>query len=243
MRRAILVAALAASAAHADPDPRMPLAIVVPAWPETFAELGSTHVHAEWAPPHADERWFRDYLARGRIKRLRSFAPIADGWIAMIARDDPPDEPVLYRTVGDYGLVCFPFGDDDAQRDLARAECLAMRASGDAIVIPFGLEPDGVVLSIGAHLSDAVSVKPAGADAFADPAAAARWHTGSSIVASGPMPGGYWVMLDWPTHFEHTVVVLVRARVGGLDVTCDGESRDPLWAGRALAICRSLRIP
>lgn len=241
MRRAVAIVALAASAAHA--EPRLPLAIVVPAWPETFPELGGTRTHIEWAPPHADERWMRDYLARGRVKQVRSVAPIADGWIAMIARDDPPDEPVIYRTVGAYGLICMPFGDDDTEREVSRAECLAVRATRDALVIPFALDADGTTLSIGAHLSDSVHAQLAEADTPRDAAGAMREYRGSSIVASGPMPGGYWVMLDWPTHFEHTVVVLVRARVGGLDVTCQGESRDPLWAGRALAICRSLRIP
>lgn len=241
MKRALLIVALAASTAHA--EPRLPVAVVVPAWPETFPELGATRTHLEWAPPHADERWMRDYLARGRVKHVRSVAPIADGWIAMIARDDPPDEPVIYRTVGPYGLICMPFGDDDAEREVSRAECFAVRATADALVVPFALDPDRTIVSIGAHLSDAVRVQAAGADAYADAQAAVRSYRGSSIVGSAPMPGGYWVMLDWPTHFEHTVVVLVRTRVGDLDVTCEGESRDPLWAGRALAICRSLRVP
>ena len=236
-------AATAAAPAAAAPRGSFDLALPVPAASPTFDVPGARGEPPEEGMTAAS---YKEMLASEESKVAHE-EKLEDGWAIQFKDSDGLVQTAAYRTIGGKALLCRTAGETQAQLDKGRATCLAIRADGANLLVPFALLEDSALVGVGSR-----SLEVARADESAPKSAdeaTANARTGLKILETKPVTGGFAVAYQtFNGGIEAQGLIYraaTRAKIGSVDVSCGawGSPKTAEDAVAALQACTSLRAP
>ncbi len=240
----------AAAAKPAAPPAPLPagthfdVAIAMPRSTRTFDVPGA---RVEQAEPGKDVTWFKGTLGDDRDTRSDAEQKLADGWVFRYGDNGSPTQFAVYRTIAGVAFLCQEDGGlDDDEHDRGRASCLAARAVGEELVVPFAFAADHTRIHID---DDDLAVDLAKDD---DPKNIdEQTHLdddGLKVLRRREIAGGFGVAYkhDYPGGDRHALYeAAVRSVIGQRGIMCTtfGGAPSADAAVRVFDRCMTLRAP